>query len=189
MNWVMCERSLSRGYITENELWSASSYTHKEPLLLFSTHVQNFTTQWFEQLNFWQASLQQNRKMCEEEAFIKVNKSLFLINSDINTIHEGIGDKICIFVQLFATFLTGIIIGFIYGWKLTLVILSVSPLLAASVAVGSIVSAGEKQIRILPLKTDWEGVNPKATWPQHLESCLSPTPLAPAPKLAELCLH
>uniref|UniRef100_A0A663MQY4 ABC-type xenobiotic transporter n=1 Tax=Athene cunicularia TaxID=194338 RepID=A0A663MQY4_ATHCN len=54
------------------------------------------------------------------------------LTDDINTIHEGIGDKICIFVQFFATFLAGIIIGFIYGWKLTLVILSVSPLLAAS---------------------------------------------------------
>nr|XP_008176060.1 ATP-dependent translocase ABCB1-like [Chrysemys picta bellii] len=35
-------------------------------------------------------------------------------------------------------FLTGIVIGFVYGWKLTLVILSVSPLLAAAAAVGSI---------------------------------------------------
>ncbi|XP_067418187.1 ATP-dependent translocase ABCB1-like [Emydura macquarii macquarii] len=60
------------------------------------------------------------------------------LTDDINTIHEGIGDKICIFVQFFATFLTGIIIGFINGWKLTLVILSVSPLLAASAAVGSL---------------------------------------------------
>uniref|UniRef100_A0A8C0G035 p-glycoprotein n=1 Tax=Chelonoidis abingdonii TaxID=106734 RepID=A0A8C0G035_CHEAB len=51
---------------------------------------------------------------------------------DINTIHEVIGDKICIFVQFFTTFLTGIVIGFVYGWKLTLVILSVSPLLAAA---------------------------------------------------------
>ncbi|NXS93696.1 MDR1 protein, partial [Jacana jacana] len=59
------------------------------------------------------------------------------LTDDINTIHEGIGDKICIFVQFFATFLTGIIIGFIHGWKLTLVILSVSPLLAASAAVWS----------------------------------------------------
>ncbi|XP_039380537.1 ATP-dependent translocase ABCB1-like isoform X3 [Mauremys reevesii] len=56
---------------------------------------------------------------------------------DINTIHEGIGDKICIFVQFFSTFLTGLVIGFVYGWKLTLVILSVSPLLAAAAAVGS----------------------------------------------------
>uniref|UniRef100_A0A8C0FWQ6 Uncharacterized protein n=1 Tax=Chelonoidis abingdonii TaxID=106734 RepID=A0A8C0FWQ6_CHEAB len=68
----------------------------------------------------------------EMEAFIKVNKALFLINSDINTIHEGIGDKFCIFVQFFATFLTGIVIGFVYRWKLTLVILSVSLLLAAA---------------------------------------------------------
>uniref|UniRef100_A0A452HT68 ATP binding cassette subfamily B member 5 n=1 Tax=Gopherus agassizii TaxID=38772 RepID=A0A452HT68_9SAUR len=54
------------------------------------------------------------------------------LTDDINTIHEGIGDKICIFVQFFATFLTGIVIEFIYGWKLSLVILSVSPLLAAA---------------------------------------------------------
>uniref|UniRef100_A0A8C4WQJ6 ABC-type xenobiotic transporter n=1 Tax=Gopherus evgoodei TaxID=1825980 RepID=A0A8C4WQJ6_9SAUR len=60
------------------------------------------------------------------------------LTDDINTIHEGIGDKICIFVQFFATFLTGIVIEFIYGWKLSLVILSVSPLLAAAAAVGSI---------------------------------------------------
>ncbi|XP_044861604.1 ATP-dependent translocase ABCB1-like [Mauremys mutica] len=60
------------------------------------------------------------------------------LTDDINTIHEGIGDKICIFVQFFSTFLTGIVIGFVYGWKLTLVILSVSPLLAAAAAVGSI---------------------------------------------------
>ncbi|XP_014458531.1 ATP-dependent translocase ABCB1 isoform X1 [Alligator mississippiensis] len=63
------------------------------------------------------------------------------LTDDINTIHEGIGDKICIFVQFFATFLTGIIIGFVHGWKLTLVILSVSPLLAASAAVWSMLLA------------------------------------------------
>ncbi|XP_037238401.1 ATP-binding cassette sub-family B member 5 isoform X2 [Falco rusticolus] len=63
------------------------------------------------------------------------------LTDDINTIHEGIGDKICIFVQFFATFLAGIIIGFVHGWKLTLVILSVSPLLAASAAVWSILLA------------------------------------------------
>uniref|UniRef100_A0A8C3L6M8 ATP-binding cassette sub-family B member 5 n=1 Tax=Chrysolophus pictus TaxID=9089 RepID=A0A8C3L6M8_CHRPC len=62
------------------------------------------------------------------------------LTDDINTIHEGIGDKICIFVQFFSTFLTGIIIGFVHGWKLTLVILSVSPLLAASAAVWSTVT-------------------------------------------------
>ncbi|XP_065439383.1 ATP-dependent translocase ABCB1-like isoform X5 [Chrysemys picta bellii] len=63
------------------------------------------------------------------------------LTADINTIREGIGDKFCIFVQFFATFLTEIVIGFVYGWKLTLVILSVIPLLAAAAAVGSILLA------------------------------------------------
>lgn len=57
--------------------------------------------------------------------------------SDINTINDGLGDKICVFVQFFCTFISGFIIGFIYGWKLTLVILAVSPLLAGSAAVWS----------------------------------------------------
>ncbi|XP_056090402.1 ATP-dependent translocase ABCB1 [Rhinichthys klamathensis goyatoka] len=59
------------------------------------------------------------------------------LTDDINTINDGLGDKICVFVQFFCTFLAGFIIGFIYGWKLTLVILSVSPLLAGSAAVWS----------------------------------------------------
>ncbi|KAJ7322390.1 hypothetical protein JRQ81_018677, partial [Phrynocephalus forsythii] len=59
------------------------------------------------------------------------------LTDDINTIHAGIGDKICITIQHFSTFLTGIIIGFVYGWKLTLVVLSVSPLLVVSGGVWS----------------------------------------------------
>uniref|UniRef100_A0A4W5MYK7 ABC-type xenobiotic transporter n=1 Tax=Hucho hucho TaxID=62062 RepID=A0A4W5MYK7_9TELE len=57
------------------------------------------------------------------------------LTDDINTINEGLGDKICVFVQFFCTFLSGFIIGFIFGWKLTLVILAVSPLLAGSAAI------------------------------------------------------
>uniref|UniRef100_A0A674BHW8 ATP-binding cassette sub-family B member 5 n=1 Tax=Salmo trutta TaxID=8032 RepID=A0A674BHW8_SALTR len=59
------------------------------------------------------------------------------LTDDINTINEGLGDKICVFVQFFCTFLSGFVIGFIFGWKLTLVILAVSPLLAGSAAVWS----------------------------------------------------
>uniref|UniRef100_A0A674BJB0 ATP-binding cassette sub-family B member 5 n=1 Tax=Salmo trutta TaxID=8032 RepID=A0A674BJB0_SALTR len=57
------------------------------------------------------------------------------LTDDINTINEGLGDKICVFVQFFCTFLSGFVIGFIFGWKLTLVILAVSPLLAGSAAI------------------------------------------------------
>ncbi|XP_043117693.1 ATP-dependent translocase ABCB1 [Puntigrus tetrazona] len=59
------------------------------------------------------------------------------LTDDINTINDGLGDKISVFVQFFCTFIAGFIIGFIYGWKLTLVILAVSPLLAGSAAVWS----------------------------------------------------
>lgn len=59
------------------------------------------------------------------------------LTEDINTIHEGLGDKIAIFAQFFSTCIAGIVIGFINGWKLTLVILSVSPLLGVSAAVWS----------------------------------------------------
>ncbi|XP_054846913.1 ATP-binding cassette sub-family B member 5 [Eublepharis macularius] len=59
------------------------------------------------------------------------------LTDDINNIQEGIGDKISLIVQFSSTFLSGIIIGFVYGWKLTLVILSISPLLVISGAVWS----------------------------------------------------
>uniref|UniRef100_A0A803T588 ABC-type xenobiotic transporter n=1 Tax=Anolis carolinensis TaxID=28377 RepID=A0A803T588_ANOCA len=65
------------------------------------------------------------------------------LTDDINTIHGGIGDKICIIVQLFSTLLAGIIIAFVHGWKLTLVILSVSPLLVASGAILSVLTSKE----------------------------------------------
>ncbi|EMP26530.1 Multidrug resistance protein 1, partial [Chelonia mydas] len=53
---------------------------------------------------------------------------------DVSKINEGIGDKIGMLFQSIATFLTGFIVGFIKGWKLTLVILAVSPVLGLSAA-------------------------------------------------------
>ncbi|XP_030639135.1 LOW QUALITY PROTEIN: ATP-dependent translocase ABCB1 [Chanos chanos] len=59
------------------------------------------------------------------------------LTDDINTINDGLGDKICVLVQSVCTFITSFIVGFVYGWKLTLVILTVSPLLAGAAAVWS----------------------------------------------------
>ncbi|XP_069504489.1 ATP-dependent translocase ABCB1 isoform X2 [Ambystoma mexicanum] len=59
------------------------------------------------------------------------------LTDDISKINEGIGDKIAMLFQSFATFLTGFIIGFIKGWKLTLVILAISPVMGLSAAVWS----------------------------------------------------
>ncbi|XP_076438765.1 ATP-dependent translocase ABCB1-like [Babylonia areolata] len=53
---------------------------------------------------------------------------------DILKIHGGIGDKVATLIQHSCTAIAGILIGFYFGWKLTLVILAVSPLLVVSAA-------------------------------------------------------
>ncbi|XP_016151870.1 PREDICTED: multidrug resistance protein 1 [Ficedula albicollis] len=53
---------------------------------------------------------------------------------DVSKINEGIGDKIGLLVQSLTTFVTGFVVGLIRGWKLTLVILAVSPVLGLSAA-------------------------------------------------------
>ncbi|XP_045050221.2 ATP-dependent translocase ABCB1 [Desmodus rotundus] len=54
---------------------------------------------------------------------------------DVSKISEGIGDKIGMLFQSVATFFTGFIVGFTRGWKLTLVILAISPVLGLSAAI------------------------------------------------------
>lgn len=75
---------------------------------------------------------------------------LNLLYSDVSKISDGIGDKIAMLIQGVATFITAFIVGFIRGWKLTLVILAVSPVLGASAAiwakVGSIFADAYKKI-------------------------------------------
>ncbi|NWV15009.1 MDR1 protein, partial [Ptilonorhynchus violaceus] len=53
---------------------------------------------------------------------------------DVSKINDGIGDKIGLLVQTLTTFITGFVVGLIRGWKLTLVILAVSPVLGLSAA-------------------------------------------------------
>ena len=50
--------------------------------------------------------------------------------SDINKVKDGMSDKVSMAVQWMTAFLAGFIIAFFYEWKLTLVIMSTSPLLA-----------------------------------------------------------
>uniref|UniRef100_F7GTL2 ATP binding cassette subfamily B member 4 n=1 Tax=Macaca mulatta TaxID=9544 RepID=F7GTL2_MACMU len=56
------------------------------------------------------------------------------LTDDVSKINEGIGDKIGMFFQSMATFFTGFIVGFTRGWKLTVVILAISPVLGLSAA-------------------------------------------------------
>ncbi|XP_071385297.1 ATP-dependent translocase ABCB1 [Centroberyx affinis] len=59
------------------------------------------------------------------------------LTDDVYKIQEGIGDKVGMLIQSFTTFLAAFVIGFSKGWKLTLVILAISPVLGISAGVFS----------------------------------------------------
>ncbi|XP_060634550.2 bile salt export pump [Anolis sagrei] len=56
------------------------------------------------------------------------------ISDDVNKINDAIADQVAIFIQRFTTFVGGFLLGFVRGWKLTLVIIAVSPLLGIGAA-------------------------------------------------------
>ncbi|XP_041708101.1 ATP-dependent translocase ABCB1-like isoform X2 [Coregonus clupeaformis] len=73
--------------------------------------------------------------MQQEIGWFDVNETGELntrLTDDIYKINEGIGDKVGMLIQSFTTFIAAFIIGFSQGWKLTLVILAVSPVLGFS---------------------------------------------------------
>lgn len=76
-----------------------------------------------------------HRIMQQEIGWFDVNETGELntrLTDDVYKIQEGIGDKVGMLIQAFTTFIASFVIGFIKGWKLTLVILAVSPVLAIS---------------------------------------------------------
>ncbi|VCX36562.1 unnamed protein product, partial [Gulo gulo] len=70
------------------------------------------------------------------------------MTNDINKISDGIGEKIALLFQNISTFSIGLAVGLVKGWKLTLVILSTSPLIIASAAIFSriIISLTTKEL-------------------------------------------
>lgn len=52
-----------------------------------------------------------------------------MCSSDINKINGAIADQVSIFIERISTFIFGFTVGFIGGWKLTLVVIAVSPLI------------------------------------------------------------
>nr|XP_045003766.1 bile salt export pump isoform X2 [Jaculus jaculus] len=56
-------------------------------------------------------------------------------SDDINKINDAIADQLSIFIQRMTTAISGFLVGFYRGWKLTLVIISVSPLIGIGAAI------------------------------------------------------
>ncbi|KAE9553369.1 hypothetical protein FO519_003432 [Halicephalobus sp. NKZ332] len=52
------------------------------------------------------------------------------LTDDLERVREGLGDKLSLFIQMISAFLAGFIVGFIYNWQMSLVMLCFTPLLA-----------------------------------------------------------
>ncbi|NP_036822.1 phosphatidylcholine translocator ABCB4 [Rattus norvegicus] len=81
---------------------------------------------------FFHAILRQEMGWFDIKGTTELNTRL---TDDISKISEGIGDKVGMFFQAIATFFAGFIVGFIRGWKLTLVIMAITAILGLSTAV------------------------------------------------------
>ncbi|CAF4430037.1 unnamed protein product [Rotaria sp. Silwood2] len=57
------------------------------------------------------------------------------LTNDVNKIHDGIGNKFGSVIEILITFMSCIIIGFIKGWKLSLVILAFAPIIFVTLAI------------------------------------------------------
>ncbi|XP_074659631.1 ATP-dependent translocase ABCB1-like [Tubulanus polymorphus] len=82
--------------------------------------------------HFFRAILRQDIAWYDLHASGELNTRLA---DDLPAIQRGIGDKVSTFLQWTTTFIAGFVLGFAKGWKLTLVILAVTPLLALGAAV------------------------------------------------------
>uniref|UniRef100_A0A7N8WVX3 Bile salt export pump n=1 Tax=Mastacembelus armatus TaxID=205130 RepID=A0A7N8WVX3_9TELE len=67
------------------------------------------------------------------------------MSDDINKINDAIADQFAIFIQRFTTFVCGFCIGFVKGWKLTLVIVAASPLIGVGAGLMALLTGMELQ--------------------------------------------
>eukprot|EP01132_Coremiostelium_polycephalum_P006617 gene6617-8188_t len=97
------------------------------------------------EVSFWMMAGERQAIVCRKKYFeailrqeigwYDVTKSSELstkISNDTHLFQDAIGEKIGNFVHNISTFIAGFVVGLIYGWQLTLVILSITPLIIAS---------------------------------------------------------
>uniref|UniRef100_A0AC34G5B6 ABC transmembrane type-1 domain-containing protein n=1 Tax=Panagrolaimus sp. ES5 TaxID=591445 RepID=A0AC34G5B6_9BILA len=51
------------------------------------------------------------------------------LTDDLERVREGLGDKLSLFIQMVSAFISGFLIGFIYNWQMSLVMLIFAPFL------------------------------------------------------------
>ncbi|ELT87338.1 hypothetical protein CAPTEDRAFT_150102 [Capitella teleta] len=86
---------------------------------------------------FFQSVMRQHIGWFDEH---QVGELTARLSDDINNIQNGIGSKISLFLQAITQFLAGYVLGFVRGWKLTLVVASVIPFAAVAMVALSVIS-------------------------------------------------
>nr|CAD7460165.1 unnamed protein product [Timema tahoe] len=81
---------------------------------------------------FLMAVLKQDMAWCDTNSTATFASQL---TEDLDKLQDGIGEKIGIFMYLMVSFVSSVIMSFIYGWKLTLVVLSCAPIIIAAQSV------------------------------------------------------
>ncbi|CAF2682116.1 unnamed protein product [Rotaria sp. Silwood2] len=107
------------------------------------------------QVAFWSMAAERQTKTIRKKLFQSILRKEIVyfdlhktgelntkLTDDVDKIHDGIGDKLGSASQFIAAFFTGLILGFVKGWKLTLVILSMAPLLFISAVLFSKLASG-----------------------------------------------
>ncbi|XP_053483257.1 bile salt export pump-like isoform X3 [Ictalurus furcatus] len=71
------------------------------------------------------------------------------ISHYINKVNSAIADQVAIFIQRISTFIFGFLVGFVGGWKLTLVMITVSPLigLAAGIITMAVLRLKDRELQ------------------------------------------
>ncbi|KAJ2716952.1 hypothetical protein H4R19_000304 [Coemansia spiralis] len=87
---------------------------------------------------FYVAILRQNVGWFDE---LSTGELTTRISGDVNMIKEGISEKFSFVIQYVTTFVAGLILAFVKGWRLALVVLSVLPLMAGSASLMGILLA------------------------------------------------
>lgn len=96
------------------------------------SHFELTSFKWLKWNYHWHLNIRNMTFDCflQHFSWVSLQCSLcFLCCSDVFKIQEGIGDKVSIVIQSYTTFFSSLIIGLYKGWKITLVILAVTPLL------------------------------------------------------------
>ncbi len=119
-------RSLFRNFDTIIEELLLHIYFH----IIFHLKPKNvlyFTTRIFGMLladRVWKSNKSNASRVF---AFASAAEYHTFIVSNLERVKEGIGDKLALLIQYTSQFLAGFVIAFIYNWKLTLIMMSLSP--------------------------------------------------------------